>query len=456
MQFIEDLDPAATLAAAESVVSRRRTLDIEELLLALRWADLHGSDPQLEPGAVPVVYGGDHLVDVGGEGTPHLQDLCAEELGIALHVHTLSARHLLADALDLRHRLPRTFTVFLEQGCPGWLARKVATMTRQLSLEAVAVVDAAVAAAIATESPGRVLRIVEAKIVEADAEAHAAELERKRRAKHVSLTRSDEHGLRYLIAHLEAGDAAVIDAVVDRLADLLRDRRDLVPDLPADCSKDELRAAALGWLARPEDALALLNAEQPPRATRRDAVVYVHLHQSAVDGTATGVARVEGLGPMLLQQLRELLGHDNVSLAPVIDLNDQVSVNSYEHPESVKERTHLRTTGEVFPYAVSQSRRTDTDHPAPYVPHGPPGQTGDHNAGRLHRHHHRAKTHKGYRVTQIGPAEYLWRTPHGLCRLVNVYGTHDLTETDAWLLEHPHAGDELDRIAERIRAQRAS
>lgn len=464
MLFVDELDPTATLAAVESMVERRRALDVEEVLLALRWADLHGTDPQLEPDAVPARLGGDHLVAYGGEGTPLVQDLCAPELAIALRVNPLSARRLVADSLDLRHRLPLTLRKFLEQGCPGWLVRKIATMTRGLSQDAAGLVDAAVAEAIAAESPGRVLGIAEAKIIEADAEAHAAELERKRRAKRVSLSRSDEHGLRYLIAHLEAGDAVWIDAVVDRLADILDERRDLVPDLPADCSKDELRATALGWLARPADAHALLTgaypgpdqpaAPKPPRSTSRDAVVYVHLHQAAVQGIATGVARVEDLGPLLLQQLRELLGHADVKLAPVIDLNEQVSVNSYEHPEDVKERAHLRTTGDVFPHAVSQSRRTDTDHPVPYVPHGPPGQTGDHNAGRLRRAHHRAKTHKGYRVTQLGPAEYLWRTPHGLCRLVNTCGTHDLTEAEAWLLEHADTYDAaLDELAERTRAR---
>lgn len=468
MHSIDELDPAATLAAVESVVHEGRSLDLDELQLALRWADLHSTDPQTEPDAVPVVYGGDHLVAYGGPGTPLVQDLCAAELAVAAHLHPAAARRLIADALDLRHRLPLCWAKFLTHGCPGWVLRKIATLTRHLSAEAVALVDSALAEAITTESPGRVLRITEAKIIEADTAAHAAELARKRRARHVSFTASDEHGLRYLIAHLEAGDAAFLDAIIDRLADLLAERRDLVPDLPTDPTKDELRAVALGWLARPEDAHALLTGTYPgpdvepdpvagpqqpqPRTRpshRRDAVLYIHLHQAAIEGTATGVARVEGLGPLLLEQLRELLAHADVTLAPVIDLNNQISVNSYEHPETVKERAHLRTTGEVFPHAVSQTRHTDTDHPTPYTPNGPPGQTGDHNAARLRRHTHRAKTHKGYHLTQLGPAEYLWRTPHGLCRLVNAFGTHDLTDDEAWLLQHPHAWD---GVVEHFRA----
>ncbi|HRD62840.1 MAG TPA: HNH endonuclease, partial [Nocardioides sp.] len=71
-------------------------------------------------------------------------------------------------------------------------------------------------------------------------------------------------------------------------------------------------------------------------------------------------------------------------------------------------------------------RSVDFDHPDPYKPNGPPGQTGDHNAAPLGRRHHRAKTHLGYRVRQLGPGTYLWRTPHGLLRLVDRDGTHVL------------------------------
>ncbi|HRD61732.1 MAG TPA: hypothetical protein PL137_12560, partial [Nocardioides sp.] len=160
-------------------------------------------------------------------------------------------------------------------------------------------------------------------------------------------------------------------------------------------------------------------------ATTRNAVVYVHLHQAALEGAAA-VARVEGLGPQLVDELAGLLGHARVTVAPVIDLADQASVNGYEHPQKVRERTLLRTIGDVFPHASAISRNVDFDHPDPYKPNGPPGQTGDHNAAPLGRRHHRAKTHLNYRVRQLGPGTYLWRTPHGLYRLVDPTGTYRL------------------------------
>ena len=363
----------------------------------------------------------------------------------------------------------------------------------------------------------------------------------------MSLSRSDECGLRLVIARVEAGDAVWVDAMLNRVADVLAGRPELRPETPAEVGRDELRSLAFGWLARPAELLTLLleAADQPdptptdtestdtgaaptPRATptaaprpptprprtvpmlpgprqvrparrgprptrsprprRRPtrtrttdgdegagvsraiavparvldllgrvdlsrlaptATVYVHLHQGAVEGTTGGVARVEGLGPLLLEQVRGLLGHANVALKPVVDLADRVSVNAYEHPETVKERVHLRTLGEVFPYGRATGRKVDMDHPVPYDPLGPPGQTGDDNAGPLSRNPHRAKTHLGYRVTQTGLSEYVWSTPHGLHRLVDEHGTHPLTAEDAELLTEdlPETADpEWDRL----------
>ena len=70
---VEDLDAAETLAAAEAVVRERRALEVRELELALHWADLHGHDPRVE--GEPVVPGAARLVQLGGAGTPQVQDL---------------------------------------------------------------------------------------------------------------------------------------------------------------------------------------------------------------------------------------------------------------------------------------------------------------------------------------------------------------------------------------------
>jgi hypothetical protein len=94
---------------------------------------------------------------------------------------------------------------------------------------------------------------------------------------------------------------------------------------------------------------------------------------------------VEDLGPHLLSQLADLVGHHHIRLAPVTDLNEQVLVSCYEHPETLKERIHLLRPGDQFPHASSMSRRLDLDHPVPYSPHGPPDQTSTRTSQPLGR-----------------------------------------------------------------------
>lgn len=477
---VEDLDPAATLAGLGTIGARRRALQVEDLLLVAHWADLHAADPRRAPGGNGRrVWGGaERLVQVGGEGTPLVQELSLCELALARGVHPLAARKVTADVLDLRHRLPLTWARFTAGLVEQWLVCKVARLTRALPLAVVGLVDAALAGCVATESPARVLALCEAKIIEADPVAHAARVAAEQARRYVSLSRADAAGLRHVIARVNAGDAVWVDATVDRVADILAAG-------DPDASRDLLRSEAFGWLGRPAELLQLLlEATQPdtdtdtdtapahvtdaepdpepdepvpsralafpadllaalravdPARLRPSAVVYVHLHEAALAGLVPGVARVEDLGPVALAQLGKLLGHARITLKPVIDLRETTSVNGYEHPQAMRERIVLRTPGEVFPHASRVSRRLDLDHAVPYQPTGPPGQTGEDNTAPLSRTAHRAKTHLGYQLAQTGPGEYLWRSPRGLCRLVDSHGTHHLDARTAQDYAHATA-----------------
>jgi hypothetical protein len=70
---VEDLDAVGTLAAAESAVRDRRAAEVRELELALHWADLHAHDPRAD--GQPLPPGASRLVQLGGAGTPLVQDL---------------------------------------------------------------------------------------------------------------------------------------------------------------------------------------------------------------------------------------------------------------------------------------------------------------------------------------------------------------------------------------------
>ena len=393
------------------------------------------------------------MTSPGGEGTPVVREYALPELAMARETHTLTTRALVADTLDLHHRLPRVWHVVEAGDCEPWVARKVASLSRALPVGTVGVVDRAVAAAIAGHAASTVLEIAAAKVIEADPETHAMRSEAEKHRRYLALSRADEFGLRTVIARTTAGDAAWVEAMVDRVADIL------APAHGHDHNRDELRALAFGWLARPADLLKLLvdhhqgdDGEQPawapdhladtakrlsrmsPRqlaALRVRAQVFVHLSEDALT-SQTGIARVEGLGPVLVASLADLLGHADVRLTPVIDLKNRSTVDRYEHPELLKDQVWLLTGGETFPFSprTATRDRVDFDHTRSYVEDGPPGQTGTHNSSPLRRRHHRWKTHGGFRCRSAGVGRHLWHTPHGDTYLVDHHGTTRLTQTE--------------------------
>ena len=448
---LSDLDAAATLAAAETSLRARRHAEVHDLLVVAHWADLHSHPPTEDPDSP--TYARERMVQPGGDGTPAMREFALAELAWAKEVHHATLRAQVGDILDLRHRLPLTFEVMLGLGCEPWVARKVATITRHLDHGRVGLVDRAVAEAIAGESPAVLLELARAKSIEANPDHETDRLEFERRRRYVALSRADASGYRTVIARVTDGDAVWIDAMVDRVADILALTHG------HDHNRDELRSLAMGWLVRPADLLLLLVSHTTPSpdepapvwapthtsdtvarlaaltprqlaALRPRAVVHVHLTDEALR-TRSGLARVEDLGPQLVERLAELLGHADVRLQPVRDLNGRIRVDQYEHPEALKDHTWHLAGGDAFPYAPHANRAVvDHDHPTPYDNDGPPGQTGNHNSAPLRRTHHRWKTFGGYRCRQAGPGRYLWATPHGHYYLRDHTGTHRLDRDD--------------------------
>jgi hypothetical protein len=357
-----DLDAAATLSLAEREVSMRRRQGVDRLRLLLHWADLHSEDPQARPGAAPLSKGGDRLIQLGGEGTPMAAELCWAELAIALETGTISLRNQAGQALDLRHRLPQLWTLVQELRIEPWVAQKVAAMTRELTRDQVTLVDTAVAAAV-DESPGRILAIAEAKTIEADLEGYRARLAQDAQRTGVWVSRpkpgdlvdldQGEPGSRRISAKLPAADVVEGEANIDDLADALAEHGEVDPANPP--TRSDLRAQAFALLVTdPHAAATLLDGlDAPPSADeptpvpvkkkRRPAIIAVHLTDHVLAGQTDGIARVDALGPMLLEQVADLVKHRNITVQPVIDLNTGHSVNGYEHPTAVKQRTRLRT-----------------------------------------------------------------------------------------------------------------
>ena len=438
------------LARASEALKARRLGEVAELEIAIEWSIVHGH-PRDDR---------DPMVSPAGDGAPALREHAIPELAMARETHPATTRALIADALDLAHRLPLTWAVVQAGESEPWVARKVAVLSRALLADQVRRVDKAVAKGIVGHAPSTVLEIARAKVIEADPETHRAERDRSRHERYVRLSRTDAYGYRHIIARVTAGDAAWIDAMIDRVADILSLTHGY------DHNHDELRSLAMGWLARPVELLKLLidhtesdteaDAARPAwasddlaetlgrfcdlptqrlRALRGRGRLFVHLTDDALH-TGQGVARIEGVGPIDVHQLHEVLGTTDITLTAVLDLRERRRVDAYEHPEDIKDHVWTQTGGDCFPFTPRTATRdaVDFDHAIPYDATGPPGQTGPHNSGPLRRSHHRAKTFGGYTTRITGPGRHLWRTPHGLAFLVDHTGTRRLTAEQAEIM----------------------
>ncbi|WP_341729222.1 DUF222 domain-containing protein [Brooklawnia sp.] len=139
----------------------------------------------------------------------------------------------------------------------------------------------------------------------------------------------------------------------------------------------------------------------------------------------TGVARVEGWGPLLTERLPDFLAGSKVIVRPVIDLADMRPVDCYETPAKMRFAIEQRNPVDVFPYGTTAASRCDMDHTIPYVcgQAGQAGQTSLTNLGPLSRKAHRAKTHGKWTLEQPIPGVYHWTSPHGYQYRVTAAGT---------------------------------
>ncbi|MGZ8745282.1 MAG: DUF222 domain-containing protein, partial [Nocardioides sp.] len=102
---IDELDEAEILDRLDVLHGARRRAEAEILQLAVQFAALH-DEHTLDP-ARSELPGRERAVRFGGDGTPVVTEFCAAQLGARLQLTPWAARVLVADALDLQHRLPQ-------------------------------------------------------------------------------------------------------------------------------------------------------------------------------------------------------------------------------------------------------------------------------------------------------------------------------------------------------------
>ena len=191
-------------------------------------------------------------------------------------------------------------------------------------------------------------------------------------------------------------------------------------------SLDVRRSRAVGVLADPAAALALIEGRVAP-APSKHAVLVLHLGEDAVTA-GNPVGRCE-TSPALVQQLRDWLGRTDthVTVQPVVDLADHVHADAYEVRGRLRAHTDLLHPHCVFPWCGRPSRACDHDHTVPYAEGG---ASCDDNVAPLCRRHHRLRTHAGWRYTRLDETTFLWSDPHGQQFLTDTTGTRDVTPPD--------------------------
>ena len=440
---IEELDEAEVLDRLDVLHETRRRAEAEILQLAVQFAVLH-DEHTLEP-ATSELPGRERAVRYGGDGTPLVTEFAAAEFGGRLQMTPWSARTLIGDALDLVHRLPqlwrRVQALEVKDSYAGFVARR----TRDLTRERAAYVDSRVVESADGRIPwSRFEAMVEGAVAAADPEATAERERRKAREQHANPTRSTEDGMRGFHIRAPFPIIAKLDATIAYLADALEALGD-------DTTLDERRVLAVLILANPHQAVQLLQEYAAWRAAQSEGstepsdgspespsidpatllpavMLFVHMYAGP---EPTGVARVEGTGPVTHHWVREMLGPQaRFTVQPVLDLEGQAPVDAYDVPDRHRQAVHLMTPADTFPFASNTSRKQQIDHTEPYR-HGadrPGGQSRVGNYGPMTPFHHRVKTFGKWTVKQPFPGLYLWRDPHGAVYLVDHTGTRRVSD----------------------------
>ncbi|MDP2774811.1 MAG: HNH endonuclease signature motif containing protein [Nocardioides sp.] len=402
--------------------------EVDLLRLALAWAHAHLAAPDDESWHAPAASGcddgsptdTDDVETLEWFGIPEVAWDAPAAFAAANHMSTTAGKAFLRDALILAHRLPRIYARLVAGQVPVWRARRIAHAVIGKPADVAAYVDtelAKIAHQVGVTTLDRTLDEAMTYLYPEQREAEQLEALDQRYA------RLDERSLNHtgigeMTLRADWADLKDFDRALSLVAAALK--RDGCTE-----SLDVRRAMAVGILADPARALALINNTDTPAPTK-GVVAYVHLSEDAVRGLDP-LARDEHGRTWLEQTIRDWCGRNDrfVSVRPVIDLNQpHPGTSSYAPPDSLRERIILRNPTCVFPHCARPSRDCDLDH---LVPWAEGGQTTEDNLAPVCRHHHRLKTHTAWRYQCLVPGVYLWHDPHGQRFLTTPTGTTDLT-----------------------------
>jgi hypothetical protein len=417
---VDDLDADWLLDFAHEAEAEVRKAERRRLRVVLRWCDLNPAADdahRLSWGEQERVWDCDAWI--GGEGVPAVAEFSAEKLAAVMRMSPAATTALMAEALELRHRLPKIHARVESLDVALWRARRVAKATQNLSPEAAAHVDTALAPVVDSVGPTRIDRAV----AEAIALHDPASLE-------VAEDKVATHEWGITLRHRRPGEGGQWAGTswlgitgdtptLQRLHDLITDTTALPADPDSDRDLGVRQVEALG---------VVLDGLGAPRPRVR---LNIDITTADLAADTTQVGSALGLGPATVAKIRDwLTGATSISVLPVLDMARVDGVDDHDPPRWMRDLVTRRDSHCVFPFCESPSRRCDLDHITPYIPlhlGGPPGQTHPGNLAPLCRHHHRAKTDEHWTYQRTDHGDYIWRDHHAHSYAVTTHGTLELS-----------------------------
>src|SRR3954449_6792769 len=307
-------DAAGVLAAARRLRAEANVAEAQVLASAVAWAHLHQVDDLDLAATVLVEHGKDTGIPIAGDGAPLVSQFAVAEFAAALGLTAGAGRTLVGHALELAHRLPKTWARVQDGTLAPWRARRIAEETLCLSAEAAAYVDRMVAPFAHRTGLAQTQRLVEDAIARFMPEFAA---ERRDRASEQRYFTIDHDQVSFAGTSRVHGELDLADAL--DLEDAVRAGAEQLKALGNEESLNVRRSLAVGMLARRQEAfeLGVVSTDRsharcstpenggvvsrlagPCASTPgRDVVLYVHLSEEVLrNGDPHAPAWVENAG----------------------------------------------------------------------------------------------------------------------------------------------------------------
>ncbi len=193
------------------------------LLAAVTWAEQHPPE-SIGEAATWITAAGDTGLPLAGEGAPLVSEFCIAEFALAIGRSTDAGRRVIAESVELKYRLARTWARVQSGDLEAWRARRIAEATIGLSREAAAFVDAQVAAFAHRIGIAALERLVEEAIARHMPDQAAADAAKAADGRHFTIDHQQVsfNGTSQITGELDLADALDLDAALTHGAETLK------------------------------------------------------------------------------------------------------------------------------------------------------------------------------------------------------------------------------------------